>query len=102
MKKFEFYEGNLNKLRGELIEDLIYEIKRKGALEIEFRGIIQYSNGDDEYDGVIVGVNIEDGVKVLTYDGEYSLDDVSFDHLIFILRMVENDEFEINAEVSDE
>ena len=105
MTKVEFYETHLQKLRNELIQDIIHFIKNRKANELSLDRPIVVNNIDDQISETIDRIKADGDVIIgVTFDEDYESDLTEFhnDILLSILRELEEGRFEVFEEDGSE
>jgi hypothetical protein len=105
MTKVEFYETHLQKLRNELIQDIIHCVKSQKANEISLDRQIVVNNIDDQISETIDRIKADGDVIIgVTFDEDYESDLTEFhnDILLSILRELEEGRFEVFEEDGSE
>ena len=101
----EFYETHLQKLRNELIQDIIHYIKNRKANELSLDRPIVVNNIDDQISETIDRIKADGDVIIgVTFDDDYESDLTEFhnDVLLSILRELEEGRFEVFEEDGSE
>lgn len=101
----EFYETHLQKLRNELIQDIIHFIKNRKANELSLDRPIVVNNIDDQISETIDRIKADGDVIIgVTFDDDYESDLTEFhnDVLLSILRELEEGRFEVFEEDGSE
>jgi hypothetical protein len=101
----EFYETHLQKLRNELIQDIIHFIKNRKANELSLDRPIVVNNIDDQISETIDRIKADGDVIIgVTFDDDYESDLTEFhnDVLLYILRELEEGRFEVFEEDGSE
>jgi hypothetical protein len=105
MTKVEFYETHLQKLRNELIQDIIHFVKSQKANELSLDIVIVVNNIDDQISETIDRIKADGDVIIgVTFDDDYESDLTEFhnDILLSILRELEEGRFEVFEEDGSE
>jgi gamma-glutamyl-gamma-aminobutyrate hydrolase PuuD len=105
MTKVEFYETHLQKLRNELIQDIIHCVKSQKANELSLDRQIVVNNIDDQISETIDRIKADGDVIIgVTFDEDYESDLTEFhnDILLSILRELEEGRFEVFEEDGSE
>lgn len=105
MTKTEFYETHFQKLRNELIQDIIHFVKIQKANEISLDRPIFVREIDDQFSEIIHTIKADGDVSVcVSYGENYDWDLTEFhnDILLNILRELEEGRFEIFEENGEE
>jgi hypothetical protein len=97
----------LSEIRMNLVETVCELIKEKGAIEVKFNEPLCYQFIDDQANQSIDRVNAEQRNVEIDCGGfgeDYSikLSELDTDRLLGILEVIENDDFEIWEEISEE
>jgi hypothetical protein len=102
--KHEAYQNQLDKIKADVINDLVIGCLSAGALEIEFHNPLIYQYIDDQTNEVIGRINIEQHVAVIddTYHiSSVKLDKLSLDILLNLLQEFEQGNYEVWEVVSE-
>jgi len=105
MTKTEFYETHLQKLRNELIQDIIHFVKSQKANEISLDRPINVREIDDQFSETIHTIKDDGDVTIaIPLDEGYESDLTEFhnDILLNILRELEEGRFEVFEENGEE
>jgi hypothetical protein len=97
----------LSEIRMNLVDTVCELIKQKGAIEVKFNEPLCYQFIDDQANQSIDRVNAEQRNVEIDCGGfgeDYSikLSELDTDRLLGILEVIENDNFEIWEEISEE
>ena len=97
----------LSEIRMNLVDTVCELIKQKGAIEVKFDEPLCYQFIDDQANQSIDRVNAEQRNVEIDCGGfgeDYSikLSELDTDRLLGILEVIENDDFEIWEEISEE
>jgi hypothetical protein len=97
----------LSEIRMNLVDTVCELIKEKGAIEVKFNEPLCYQFIDDQANQSIDRVNAEQRNVEIDCGGfgeDYSikLSELDTDRLLGILEVIENDDFEIWEEISEE
>jgi hypothetical protein len=96
--KHEDYQKQLDKIKADVIYDLVTGCLSAGALEIEFHNPLIYQYIDDQANEVICRINIEQQVALIDDSFDISsvkLDKLSLDILLKLLQEFEEGNYEI-------
>jgi len=105
MTKVEFYETHLQKLRNELIQDILHFVKSQKANELSLNKSIVVHNIDDQISETIDRIKVDGDVIIgVTFNEDYESDLTEFhnDILLSILRELEEGRFEVFEEDGSE
>ena len=100
MTKTEFFETHLQKLRNELIEEIIDFVKYKKANELSLDRAVVVREIDDQFSETINTIKVNGDVTIGVPFEEYESDLTEFhnDILLNILRELEEGRFEVFEE----
>ena len=101
--KHEFHNQRIVNHRQEIIEDIKTEMISKNAQEINLHSGIIFNYIDDQMNEVIAGATLDERVFIDSGSDmdTVSMQDLSTDQLICLLKMIEEDEFEVEDVIEE-